>query len=825
MVTLYCGTLPMKKFLLFSLLFVAIAFFADFLMAPSIRATVTGDPIRGVSGDLWADVILGQPDFGEGMMKERVATRGSLPGGVHIDTTTTPNRMYVYDSGNSRILAYGSLGVCGNSSATTCTSNSDCGAQNTCVLNPNKAADFFVGQASVSGGSCNRDANMLHYPYIATPSASSICTMETDEISPGEAGSYSTMDTDQDGNLYLADWQNNRVLRYNDIFDTNNTVADDVWGQSNFTSPYCNQGSSSNPTASTLCFSRFNATATQVGGHDSFSSAVAFDPEGNMWVADVMNNRVVRFPKKNGVIQKTADAVLGQSTYTTRNSGNGLNQLKNPEAVAVATDGAVFVVDGLENNRILKFSAPISDGQTGQVWGSGFNGATSMEIDPQGQGIWVSDNRNHMIELWNFAGTQVLKVLYKDTYAGTWPPTATCNNSVGYCWMQDTRGSIGITTSGDVWVSGSNNYQNVIRFKGPIPTPQAGVLVQPDAKLFNAPHDPGSNFLSGRSFGSPRGVVASNNQLIVADEKRLMFWSNPTTITNWQTASGFVGVPDGFSKNPKSYGRIVADAANHLFVTHDDRIEIYNLPLTSSSYPAASMSAQLQDLEGHAINLLANGALNTGGLSATSNGSHLWVALPDSSRVIRIKNPLTSPVVDVVLGQLDYLGTACNMGEPANPPSSFNERKLCNAGSVSLDSQNNVHVSDSSLEARGNKRLMVWSANNFPTNTAQTIYATPANNIVLSDAGPLQIAFDANDRGVVGYNPYQLVPSVNPKRSLNILTDLLTVDSTLIFDEFNDYYVFPYAADFDSNGNLYVVDMNRFRILMYKLPFASSGSE
>jgi hypothetical protein len=136
---------------------------------------------------------------------------------------------------------------------------------------------------------------------------------------------------------------------------------------------------------------------------------------------------------------------------------------------------------------------------------------------------------------------------------------------------------------------------------------------------------------------------------------------------------------------------------------------------------------------------------------------------------------------------------------------------------VSLDPSGNVYVSDNALESRGNKRLMIWKNKLFPSNNTKTIYAAPASNIMLSGAGPLQVAFDKLGRGVVGYNSYQYLSKYSSKHSLNSI--YFSSGTGKITGEFNDYFVMPYSLDFDENGNLYALDLNRFRVLLYKQPF------
>src|SRR5690349_12618373 len=68
-------------------------------------------PVRGISGDFWADVELGQRDFAE--INERLIVPFKLkqPAGVAIDRSVSPGRIYVWDSGNNRILGM-DLGTC-----------------------------------------------------------------------------------------------------------------------------------------------------------------------------------------------------------------------------------------------------------------------------------------------------------------------------------------------------------------------------------------------------------------------------------------------------------------------------------------------------------------------------------------------------------------------------------------------------------------------------------------------------------------------------------------------------------------------------------------
>ncbi len=77
-----------------------------------IDAQLASGPQRGVAGDLWADVVLGQPDFGQNDFEKTTAQATQWAGGVLIDRYHTPNRMYVADANHNRVLGFDHTGRC-----------------------------------------------------------------------------------------------------------------------------------------------------------------------------------------------------------------------------------------------------------------------------------------------------------------------------------------------------------------------------------------------------------------------------------------------------------------------------------------------------------------------------------------------------------------------------------------------------------------------------------------------------------------------------------------------------------------------------------------
>jgi hypothetical protein len=796
-------------------------------------------PVRGQAGDLWADTVLGQPDFGQITPNQVTARRLFNPGGVIVDRSVRPARVYVYDGGNSRVLGLSHLGhiAGGPDAGKPCTSDSDAPGS-TCVIDQGRGADLVLGQPDFTHSGCNGDGNFQTFPLRAPASATTLCSMPVDQVSPLEGGSFAEMAVDQaNGDLYLPDFDNHRVLLYRSPFTTD-TVADDVWGQADFTGNACNRGRGAGaPDSESLCF--------RSPTNDGFVAGVALDPSGNLWVADNENNRVLRFPHDSatGRPAHVADLVLGQPDFTSSARGGAPNQMSAPAAVRVAANGTVYVADSLhvDNSfigRVLVFTPPLTSGMaaTGTL-GSGFKIPTGLEFDPGTGGIWVSDRINNQLLL--FVNGSVSKVLFKDVeddgghcggaYTGDGPNffSPGDNAFVASYNVCDSAGSIGVDADGNVLAAGASFVQDVWRFPAPFPDPTPGVAHSADARLF-PPYQFGvHNEVGLAGIYSARGIAVAANQVIAADSGRLLFWNDPGAVHNGQPADGFVGATDPRLEPRPPFGRIRNDGRGRLWAIRGDRVLVYALPLTTGADPVGAVTSPVPVLGGGQIDW--NDLLAIGGIAPNSRGTLLWVADPRHNRVFRIRNPLTDPVVDVVLGQKDATGTGCNYGRDSDiadirfPPLSQSRDSLCEPGAVVLDHRGNVWVSDSALEFQGNRRLLEYDASLFRGGSSTARFALPATRVFgtggsftslgCQDAlcGPWEPAFSSRGQMVVGLN------GIFGQRFPIFYDDPL--HSAAPSGALNDFGSMPYAATFDSNDNLYVADLNRDRVFIYRRPF------
>jgi len=148
--------------------------------------------------------------------------------------------------------------------------------------------------------------------------------------------------------LYVADPCNNRVLGFNDALTLKpGAKADIVIGQPDMQTALCNypSGNANKPTQSSLC--------GPIG--------VLVDSNGNLYVADSGNGRVLRFPTPfahQGSLPP-ADRVVGQANFTTKISDPSAGTMSAPYGLALSGVNGLLVSD-VQLNRVLYF--PMANG-------------------------------------------------------------------------------------------------------------------------------------------------------------------------------------------------------------------------------------------------------------------------------------------------------------------------------------------------------------------------------------------------------------------------------------------------------------------------------
>jgi hypothetical protein len=804
--------------------------------------TIYDSPPRGIEGDHWADVVLGQRDFTQSNSNRVVPNHAFNVSSVVVDRSTGSGihgRAYVWDAGNNRILGF------------------DLSKQGNCYTLPAGTActpDIVIGQPSGwDDGACNRDASTSRYPYMAPASAETLCGTPTWRISQKEGARAPAMAVDpQTGDLYVPDFENNRVLIFNNPFtDTSPAIADDVLGQDDFSGVYCNKVPYKRmsaydgdidpstpiaaPTASSLC------AQSDIG---SQGFGVALDTSRNLWVADGGNNRVLRFLRDpvTQKIQKSASLVLGQPNFTSRTGGTGLNKMQGPSSLAFGTNGNLYVADGSTdpqdtnvylNSRVLVFVSPFTNGMAGTPFSDSGTPhhfrrplVTGVSGVADASGLWITTwepgqpgiPQRFKVQLFNWDGTLAKSLPQVD--------------GVGTSFF----GPVDVDKSGNVLVPGNRDVSNVFVHTPPY-TAQPTTLLPPSGLY---------NIVTNRHLTAAHGIATANNQLYLSDWCRILVWNNLDQLTNEKPPDSFIGQANpqtqDFSFNHGiCYGQMKTDASARLWVASQNRIFVFQTPLYTWSKPIkvveARPGAPIGVINGaDSISALGTAGWGDFGFVPSADGNFLWISQVEKHRVLRIRNPLgPTPLIDVVLGQADFSGTLCNQdGTPrVSGPDSLD--RLCFPWNLSIDHHGNLYVSDHQTERQGNLRMLMFDASLFTDITTispsdSVLYAPPASKEFPANVNPTyEPAFDSTHRMVVGYDAYvEEAPSFmgiydDPLSSATDPTSTTnpTCNPSISGEDclLNDHMVLPYAVTFDAFDNLYIGDPNRSKVFIYKRPF------
>ncbi len=374
-----------------------------------------------------AMLVLGQENFTDDT--PNISQTGmSYPVSIAVDPTT--NKVFVSDYSSSRVLRFASLQT---------------------LLDGNPAEAVFGQEDWVSGNdNAGREtplANTLDHPmHLAVDTA---------------------------GRLWVADLENNRVLRFdNASAKTGNSDADGVLGQPDFVSSADNQGMGGTPGQNTM----YGPTG------------VAVDTAGTLWVADYYNNRILRFDnaaaKANGA---NADGVLGQPDFVSsgENQGGDLaaNTLSAPRGLWVDAQGRLWAADA-NNDRVLRYDNAAAkaiggnaDGVLGQLsfttreilpFNARVNYPRGVAVDAGGT-LSVADFINHRIMIFRNAASKANggaadNVLGQEDFTGTianrgGAPAANTLHHPDTPWVHDASLSLLVPDS-------DNN--RVLRYKQPL---------------------------------------------------------------------------------------------------------------------------------------------------------------------------------------------------------------------------------------------------------------------------------------------------------------------------------------------------------------------
>jgi sugar lactone lactonase YvrE len=790
----------------------------ELMIALLIIGAALATPSIAMLGDTVADRVLGQLDFVHKGLNLIDATGMSTPQAVAIDRSVFPNRLYLSDNGNSRVLGYRDVATFVNGGA----------------------ADLVIGQPDFESGACNQNNS--------NPSAATLC------FPLGVA-------VDTGGNLYVADSVNSRVVEYNTpfagcggSFPCVGGSAQLVFGQGgNFATDTCDGGGQG---PATLCF----------------PNAVAVDGLGNVYVADQDDNRVLEYntPLTSGTTSPTAHLVFGQGgNFASFNCHLGMTGLCGPDGLAVDSSGNLYVADA-GNNRVIEYNSPLTNSTADLVLGQsdfassncGVTASTlcapyGVTLDSSGD-LYVADYTNNRVLEYKEPLSTGANAITVFGQGGSFSASG-CNLGAAnpsYASLCNPAG-VAVDSANNLYVAEFKNNR-LLKYNTPLTTDTVAdvVLGQLDS-LHN-----GDNLIDGRGLNVPESVAmdasVTPNRLYVADSgnSRVLGYKNVATFVSGGAADLVIGQPDFLSgdcnqnnANASSSSLcepvgVAVDASGNLYIADyfNSRVLEYSNPFSacSGSFPCVGGSAHL--VFGQSGNFNTSTCdVNNASPSATTlclpigvavdSSANLYVVDQADSRVLEYDTPLTSgttaTTAHLVFGQGGSPDTnACNKG-------GLSGSSLCNPDGVAVDSSGNLYVADNSnhrvLEYKtpltmGTTAELVLGQANLVSSTCNNSVVTASSlcnpfAVAADAAGDLYVA-DQNENRVLEYN----APLSNGESAATVFGQGNSFSTGLCdFDNLNgedDSLCGPSGVALDSTSNLYVADTSNNRVLEYDKPIA-----
>ena len=740
-------------------------------MAVTLLPAATGDNI--------ADHVLGQQDFLHGSPNTVDGVSLNAPNFLAVDRSG--HHLYLSDTMNNRVLGWHDISSFVN------------GEPADLVLGQ---PDFFSNLKNLNGGPNTNSVNYNAPTGVAV---------------------------DSNGNLYVSDSQNDRVLEYNAPYAACASLPcvghapNVVFGQlGDFFGAGCNLGGSTvAASADTLCG----------------PTGIALDAHDNLYVADTTNSRVVEFntPLTTTAVpgsgDTTADFVFGQGSAGTdftdiKCNGNGTlgsasaNFACNPEAVAVDSSGNVFISD-TSNSRVLEYNqpgTPPTNAAPNLVLGQANFTGSSCTLNASGlcfplqlsfdgsNNLYVADARSNRALEFNTPLTTTAVPGSGDTVAdlvfGQPNSTSASGCLTGHPSSSTSTcapGGIDLDSAGDVFVADTADNR-VLVFDNPLTTDLVAdvVLGQPDFAHYNA------NSVDAEGLFNPAQAAVDKNSspqhLYVADasNSRVLGWNNATAFANGAPADLVLGQPDLFTGTSNTGGEslssmngpfgVAVDSKSNLYVadTSNNRVLEFTAPFAAcaNTFPCVGGTAsKVFGLTGSSTQSCVTPSSTTlcgpKGV-ALDPTDELFVADSGAHRVLGYFTPLSSSTASIVFGQ--GTSTSFTTGDCNHPSSTVSASSLCGPKAVAADASGNIYIADTN-----NNRVLEFTEINPPSNVTA--------NVVFGQAGGTATN-GCNQGGVV---------------SANSLCG-------------------PAQMAFDAAGNLYIADASNARTLEFNTPLAASAT-
>ena len=531
--------------------------------------------------------------------------------------------------------------------------------------------------------------------------------------------------------LAVADVTANRVLFWNQIpsgmAGKGLVPANSLWGQSNFSSTQADS-----PTGNTNRQGVSSPGAYFLGATERF------------FLPDQFNHRILVFPGPPTSNTAIPAAYLGQTAFDSGvASAPAVNTLREPRQVTVS-QGELFVADSM-NHRVLVFDAQnamtnasaltvlgqptFGDGKANQ--GGALASASTLNVpasvhvvDGAARWLWIADSGNHRVLRYTLP-TPTTGPLAADLVLGQ-ADFMQRNSQPGLATAASLSGPSSLHSDGTRLAVSDTNHNRVLIWNS-LPTvnmqPADVVLGQPDAVsvLPNNPLSP-----QPRRFNQVSGVATDGTRLFVADtgNHRVLIWNqlpkqvaSPPDVVLGQrdfTSGGAnqgISTPSGSSMDSPT--GIAVDAGRLAVAdTGNNRVLIWSTIPTQNGTAAAICVGQL-NCSSHGGGTTSSRLQNPSGVSLV--GDRLYIADSGNHRVVwtSSSSPTGSTAFAGLLGQKSYTAKEGNSGGLSAATMSSPRQVLATATQIA--------VADT-----GNHRVLLW-------NTLPTLFGAAADVVVGQD--------------------------------------------------------------------------------------------
>jgi uncharacterized protein (TIGR03437 family) len=667
------------------------------------------------------------------------------PQSVVLDNSISPPHLYVSDYVNNRVLAW----------------------KNAATFTSGQAADLAIGQPDL----------MTTFPSGPSAVAKGTSTYTTGLTRP------SGLAVDPNGNLYVADGGNNRVLRYPKPFtQTSQFPEPDLWiGQASLGGYGGNYpGGTATPTAQGILLSN---------GSTVLTASLAFDSSGNLWVLDTGNYRVLRFNAlslSTGGGALTADMEIGQPSLTSNSatlssttaaSYQILNQFVSPSSIAFDPNGNLFVADF---NRVMVFPGPTF--------------STGMSASSRMIGVFPSG--------FTFPTGALLQTLLDQTTV--YAPT-------GLFFLSGGAG-VGVADAGYNRIMIFPTFANWTTTTAPSAVTILGqpntCPVQSANQSCKAPNN-GNPQASNSTFSAPAGVAYTGTELYLADAANNRVLDLPQQGATFGPATRVLGQDYFYANSPN----LIEGREFQFAGTFDN-----------ANFEDAGMA-----------------------IDNSSGTPHLYVADPYNNRVLGFKDLRTfknggKNKADIVLGQADF--TTALINYPSGKSLTPNSAGLFRPIGLLVDSNGNLYVADS-----GNGRVL-----RFPAPFSYTGSAPEVADLVLGQQNFTSTIIDPTSTNMAVPYGLAFTPSCNtPTQACPAPNGLVVSDqydnrllyipttngtfvtgtdngkaATIVYGQasfsgiksgtLTSQLYSPHHVSCDTNGNVYVADTGNNRVLIFPDP-------